>query len=155
MPLILSGIILWMCPANGRRCYIVTLSLIGWAHTKWLIKQIQYLKIQGQGHGQDDHICSLEFNWYICFLFPKKKSKKSENLFGGYHWYKSLWLAQAVAEEPVQKTQSHPWYPGWLNNISTLGIVSSKFSIRRQWKISRQSILWTITYLYPIPIHVL
>ena len=28
------GIILGMCPANQRRCYIVTSSLIGWAHTQ-------------------------------------------------------------------------------------------------------------------------
>ena len=28
------GIILCMCPVNGRRCYNVTLSLIGWAHTQ-------------------------------------------------------------------------------------------------------------------------
>ena len=29
-----SGIILCVCPANGRRRYIVTSSLIGWAHTQ-------------------------------------------------------------------------------------------------------------------------
>ena len=29
-----SGIILWMRPANERRRYIVTSSLIGWAHTQ-------------------------------------------------------------------------------------------------------------------------
>ena len=29
----LAGILLWMCPANERRRYIVTSSLIGWAHT--------------------------------------------------------------------------------------------------------------------------
>ena len=31
---ILPGIILWMCPANERWCYIVTLSLFGWVHTQ-------------------------------------------------------------------------------------------------------------------------
>ena len=31
--LTLPGIILWICPANKRWCYNVTLSLIGWAHT--------------------------------------------------------------------------------------------------------------------------
>ena len=30
----LPGIFLWMRPANGRRRYIVTSSLIGWAHTQ-------------------------------------------------------------------------------------------------------------------------
>ena len=29
-----AGIILCMCPGNKRRCYIVTSSLIGWAHTQ-------------------------------------------------------------------------------------------------------------------------
>ena len=29
-----AGIILCMCPANERRCYNVTLSLIGWAHSQ-------------------------------------------------------------------------------------------------------------------------
>ena len=29
-----SGIILCLCPVNRRRCYNVTLSLIGWAHTQ-------------------------------------------------------------------------------------------------------------------------
>ena len=29
-----AGIILWMCPANERWCYIVTSSLIGWVHTQ-------------------------------------------------------------------------------------------------------------------------
>ena len=32
--LTLSGIILWMRPANERRRYIVTSSLISWAHTQ-------------------------------------------------------------------------------------------------------------------------
>ena len=31
-----AGIILWMCPANERWCYIVTSSLIGWAHKKMI-----------------------------------------------------------------------------------------------------------------------
>ena len=30
----ISGIMLYMCPANGRRRYNVTSSLIGWAHTQ-------------------------------------------------------------------------------------------------------------------------
>ena len=29
-----AGIILCMCPANERRCYIVTSSPVGWAHTQ-------------------------------------------------------------------------------------------------------------------------
>ena len=29
-----SGIVLFMCPANERWCYIVTLALIGWTHTQ-------------------------------------------------------------------------------------------------------------------------
>ena len=28
----MAAFILWMCPANERQCYIVTSSLIGWAH---------------------------------------------------------------------------------------------------------------------------
>ena len=34
IPVICSGIILFMCPANKRQCYIVMSSLIGWAHTQ-------------------------------------------------------------------------------------------------------------------------
>ena len=34
MKLFSSGIMLNMCPANERQCYIVTLSFIGSAHTQ-------------------------------------------------------------------------------------------------------------------------
>ena len=34
MNILMAGIILCMCPANERRRYIVTSSLIGWAHTQ-------------------------------------------------------------------------------------------------------------------------
>ena len=32
--IVVKGIILYMCPANERWCYIVTSSLIGWAHAQ-------------------------------------------------------------------------------------------------------------------------
>ena len=34
LQILASGIILCMCPANERQRYIVTSSLIGWAHTQ-------------------------------------------------------------------------------------------------------------------------
>ena len=36
-----AGIILWMRPANERRCYSVTSSFIGWAaYTKWTLRML-------------------------------------------------------------------------------------------------------------------
>ena len=52
-PRVLAGIILWMRPANERRRYIVTSSLIGWAHTQndpcaWLWRFI-FLQLWSSG----------------------------------------------------------------------------------------------------------
>ena len=43
-----SGVILWMCPANERWRYIVTLSLIGWMQTQndpWFFNPLYPVKI--------------------------------------------------------------------------------------------------------------
>ena len=55
-----AGIILCMCPANERQCYIVTLSLIGWAHTQndhWLC----HIGLWYSG----THLCWLIWSQYI------------------------------------------------------------------------------------------
>ena len=58
----ISGIILGMGSANERRCYNITLSLIGWAHSQngnWIWKQIpkllnwKHLFQQGKSEGFD------------------------------------------------------------------------------------------------------
>ena len=47
----LSGIILWMGPANERRCYIVMASLIGWAYSQndpWIFRIFWYCLMRQQ-----------------------------------------------------------------------------------------------------------
>ena len=62
-----AGIILCMRPANERRCYIVTSSLIRWGHTQnGLIKICSDLKVRQW------HIIKLYFVWLIvdCITWP-------------------------------------------------------------------------------------
>ena len=63
-----AGIILWLCPANERRRYIVTSSLIGWAHTQnepWkgslhFLVQNRTLLSDRVGHHTDP---TFQFGW--------------------------------------------------------------------------------------------
>ena len=58
---IYSGIILCMCPANERQCYIVTSPLIGWAHTQndpCLLCDVIFTSL---APGRWDNICVVQW----------------------------------------------------------------------------------------------
>ena len=70
-PIYLSGIILCMRPANERWCYIVTSSLIGWAHTQnepWsFIASIPYPWVFCSCRRSECHATCLDAGpvWYL------------------------------------------------------------------------------------------
>ena len=70
-----SGIILWMRPANERRCYIITSSPIGWEHTQndpccVIISHcpITILCQRQNGHPLHTAFANLAFNENCCIL---------------------------------------------------------------------------------------
>ena len=69
-----SGIILCMCPVNERRCYNVTLSPIGWAHTQndlWMLG-LTYLSCHHlTGGGQNKMAAILQTTFSNVFHWMK------------------------------------------------------------------------------------
>ena len=95
-------VILWMRPANKRRSYIVTLSLIGWMHARkdpwrqmgWLLSLWVYLTDKHHAHDpvsmvKSGHCGNIQFIshkicmvlfWFVCVLY-------FQYLMESYGWF--------------------------------------------------------------------
>ena len=116
-----SGIILCMCPANDRPRYIVTWSLIGWAHTQnysWTLNDKGRISIKlstYKGHPINQPI--LTSNSWIYFVSISIKSEYVTMISTVYGiWVRSWryccfvnWFCYHLIAKPGNKTAEPSW----------------------------------------------
>ena len=89
------GINLWMCPANDRRRYIVTSSLIGWAHTP------------------NDPCCAYLWASTISTLRPRQNGRYvTDNISKCIILNENVWISLNISLKFVHEV--------WMNNIPVL-----------------------------------
>ena len=100
-----AGIILWMCPANERRRYIVMLSLIGWAHIQndpWGRKGSVFGRLS---------LAVMIFTWhtFFCELIIEINLDHSYSFIGGEIRHECLWSEKKLPEKH-----------GWVRNFDKI-----------------------------------
>ena len=100
-----SGIILCLCPANERQCYIVLLYLIGWVHTQndpcWLMLHLSLntLRLRPNGWYFEDNIFNCIFcmkNNILIQISLKYVLVDSTDYKTSHHWFRYFKLLGAI-----------------------------------------------------------
>ena len=108
-----SGLILCVCPANERRHYIVTLSLIGMAHTQndpWVLKGASLLTVAAVNSSDAGNRIFRLWRLIPCLLMPW--FLKSAGHQEAWHW-----LCRTVNMYFLSELISSTWVkPNWCYN---------------------------------------
>ena len=136
-----SWIILCMCPANERRCYNITSSLIGWAHTQndpCLFEVLQFLP----------GLCNVCCLKILNSLAPGRSEYDSKNMIFNFDLLIGIfrssydnvlwWMSQDLtdAKSALVQATSHYLSQCWFSSLLPYVIVSSlsPYGIARpQW----------------------
>ena len=130
-----AGIILYMCPANGRWRHIATSSLIGWAHTQndpcnnqactFSAEKLKQLFGPQLLHFQSFHNCTtvpihgwfrfLKGNPLICLnnihgMHCHAKWTKVEEVKLRLHWFQALLNSSLLSDDVFFSKLSHHWF---------------------------------------------